>query len=69
MRVLTGHGIGKQLHEDPEVRNHESLIQEKALKEGMVLAIEPMVNEGTHRVYELMTTDLRNGRREAIRTL
>ena len=53
VRVLTGHGIGKQLHEDPEVRNYGKPNTGEVLKEGMVLAIEPMVNEGTHRVYEL----------------
>lgn len=53
VRVLTGHGIGKQLHEDPEVRNYGKPGTGETLKAGMVLAIEPMVNQGTHRVYEL----------------
>ena len=53
VRVLTGHGIGKELHEDPEVRNYGKPNTGEVLKEGMVIAIEPMVNQGTHRVYEL----------------
>ena len=53
VRDLVGHGIGTHLHEDPEVRNYGKPNTGEVLKEGMVLAIEPMVNEGTHRVYEL----------------
>ncbi len=49
VRDFVGHGIGKMLHEEPEVPNfglpHSGVI----LKEGMVLAIEPMVNAGTWR--------------------
>jgi len=49
VRDFVGHGIGKQLHEDPEIPNYGSAGHGPVLKEGMVLAIEPMVNSGTHR--------------------
>lgn len=49
VRDFVGHGIGKQLHEDPEIPNYGSPHQGPLLKEGMVLAIEPMVNLGGHR--------------------
>ena len=50
VRDLVGHGIGKSLHEDPQVPNYGTSGRGIELKPGMVFAIEPMVNEGTHRV-------------------
>lgn len=50
VRDLVGHGIGKNLHEDPHVPNYGSSGRGIELKAGMVFAIEPMVNEGTYRV-------------------
>ena len=50
VRDLVGHGIGKSLHEDPQVPNYGSGGRGIELKPGMVFAIEPMVNEGTYRV-------------------
>lgn len=50
---LTGHGIGKHLHEDPMVPNVGVQGRGPRLKKGMTLAIEPMVNIGTNRVQEL----------------
>jgi len=47
VREFVGHGIGRKLHEDPEIPNFGSPHQGPVLKEGMVLAIEPMVNFGT----------------------
>jgi len=47
VRQFVGHGIGTQLHEEPEVPNFGSPSQGPLLKAGMVLAIEPMVNAGT----------------------
>ena len=47
VRDFVGHGIGKSLHEDPEIPNFGQPGQGPVLKEGMVLAIEPMVNMGT----------------------
>ena len=53
VRDFVGHGIGKDLHEDPEIPNYGPPHQGPVLKEGMVLAIEPMVNMGTHRTKVL----------------
>lgn len=50
VRDLVGHGVGKSLHEEPAVPNFGTAGTGIVLKEGMVLAIEPMVNAGTHRV-------------------
>jgi methionyl aminopeptidase len=49
VREFVGHGIGRQLHEEPEVPNYGMPGRGPLLKEGMVLAIEPMVNIGTWR--------------------
>ncbi|MBS1780598.1 MAG: type I methionyl aminopeptidase [Bacteroidetes bacterium] len=53
VRELVGHGVGKKLHEDPQVPNYGRRGDGKRLKEGMVLAIEPMINLGTRDVYTL----------------
>jgi len=50
VRDLVGHGIGKDLHEDPPVPNYGTPGTGIVLKEGMTLAIEPMVNAGTYKV-------------------
>ncbi|MDD5168626.1 MAG: type I methionyl aminopeptidase [Syntrophales bacterium] len=50
VRDFVGHGIGRNLHEDPQIPNYGKKGRGVALKEGMVLAIEPMVNAGTFRV-------------------
>lgn len=49
----TGHGIGSDLHEDPAIPNYGEPNQGPILKEGMVLAIEPMVNAGERYVHTL----------------
>ena len=46
VREFVGHGIGTRLHEDPQVPNYGTAGQGSRLREGMVLAIEPMVNVG-----------------------
>ncbi len=51
VRDLVGHGVGRKPHEDPQVPNYGKKNQGEKLKEGMVLALEPMVNMGTHEVY------------------
>jgi methionyl aminopeptidase len=51
VRELVGHGVGKSLHEDPQVPNYGRRGDGKRLKEGMVLAIEPMINLGTRDIY------------------
>ena len=53
VRDFCGHGIGKQMHEDPQVPNYGRPGTGPKLKEGWVLAIEPMVNFGTHEVKVL----------------
>ena len=50
VRVLTGHGIGKQMHEEPQVPNYGEECSGVLLKSGMCLAIEPMVTLGTRKV-------------------
>ena len=50
IRSLVGHGIGRQMHEDPQIPNFGEPGTGPELEDGMVLAIEPMVNVGTHHV-------------------
>lgn len=50
---LTGHGIGKNLHEEPQIPNFGTPGRGLRLQPGMTLAIEPMVNVGTNRVREI----------------
>lgn len=53
VRNFVGHGIGRAMHEDPQVPNFVTRERGPKLKAGMVLAIEPMVNAGTADVYVL----------------
>ncbi|MEO6189816.1 MAG: type I methionyl aminopeptidase [Saprospiraceae bacterium] len=53
VKELVGHGIGRKLHEAPEIPNFGSKGKGPLLKEGMVIAIEPMVNLGTRNVKQL----------------
>lgn len=63
VKVLFGHGVGYSLHEDPPVPNFGEPHQGELLKEGIVLAIEPMVNAGGDKVkvvgnnWTVVTTD------------
>jgi methionyl aminopeptidase len=50
VRSLVGHGVGRSMHEDPQVPNFGEPNKGRLLEEGMVLAIEPMVNAGRHSV-------------------
>ena len=50
VRAFVGHGIGRNLHEDPQIPNFGSPGRGPRLRSGMTLAIEPMVNEGGHEV-------------------
>jgi methionyl aminopeptidase len=50
VRDFVGHGIGRQLHEDPQIPNYGLPGKGVHLKPGMVLAIEPMINQGGHAV-------------------
>jgi len=53
VRDFVGHGIGKNLHEEPQIPNYGVSGRGVELKSGMVLAIEPMVNAGTYKVRVL----------------
>ena len=53
VRKYVGHGVGHQLHEDPEVPNFGTKGRGARLFPGMTIAIEPMINQGTHEVKEL----------------
>ncbi len=53
VRELVGHGLGRKMHESPEVPNYGKRGQGTKIKEGMVIAIEPMINMGTRRVIQL----------------
>lgn len=50
VRDFVGHGVGAKLHEDPQIPNYGQAGKGPRLQEGMVLAIEPMVNAGKHHV-------------------
>ncbi len=50
VRELVGHGIGRVMHEDPEMPNYGKRGRGKKFKNGMVVAIEPMINMGTHKI-------------------
>lgn len=53
VRELVGHGLGTKMHEDPEMPNYGKRGRGKKFVEGMVAAIEPMINMGTRRVVQL----------------
>ncbi|EID75749.1 type I methionyl aminopeptidase [Imtechella halotolerans] len=53
VRELVGHGLGQKMHEDPEMPNYGKRGKGKLFQEGMVVAIEPMINLGTHRIKQL----------------
>ena len=53
VRDLTGHGVGKSLHEEPQILNYDDGQKGKKLKVNMTLAIEPMINMGSFRVKTL----------------
>src|SRR5437660_7539255 len=51
IRSLVGHGVGRSMHEDPQVPNFVSSHKGPVLKEGMTIAIEPMITAGAAEVY------------------
>lgn len=63
VRDFVGHGIGRNMHEDPQIPNYGLPGRGPRLKSGMTLAIEPMINMGTHEVkvlddsWTVVTTD------------
>lgn len=50
VRELVGHGIGRKMHEEPQVPNYGHQGSGRKLKDGLVICIEPMINRGTHEV-------------------
>ena len=52
VRELVGHGVGENLHESPEVPNYGRRGKGVILKEGLIIAIEPMINMGTKRILQ-----------------
>lgn len=66
VREMVGHGIGRKMHETPEVPNYGMPGQGKKLTDGMVICIEPMINAGTRHIYvegnnwEIKTEDGKN---------
>lgn len=50
VRILCGHGIGKELHEDPQIQNFGNRHTGEVLKEGMVICIEPMITAGDYNL-------------------
>lgn len=52
VRELVGHGVGRDMHEEPQVPNYGKKGQGPKLTEGMVIAIEPMINLGKRHVYQ-----------------
>lgn len=68
VRLFVGHGIGRELHEAPQIPNYGSPGHGPKLKKGMTLAIEPMVNAGTDEVEVLedgWTAITRDGKKSA----
>ncbi|MEI6866426.1 type I methionyl aminopeptidase [Flavicella sp.] len=53
VRELVGHGLGRKMHEDPEMPNYGKRGRGKKFTEGMVVAIEPMINMGTKNINQL----------------
>ncbi len=68
VRELVGHGVGRKMHEDPEIPNYGKRGRGKKFIEGMVIAIEPMINMGTRNVRQLndgWTISTRDGKPSA----
>ena len=53
VRDLVGHGVGRELHEAPQVPNFKPIGRGMKLRPGMTIAVEPMVNVGTYEVWRL----------------
>lgn len=53
VKELVGHGLGRKMHEEPQVANYGRRGRGKKIQEGLVIAIEPMINLGTHRIKQM----------------
>ena len=51
VRALVGHGVGRAMHEDPQIPNYGPPGRGPELRPGMVFAIEPMITAGTYEIY------------------
>jgi len=67
VRELVGHGLGKHLHEEPQVPNYGRRGTGAKLKEGLVLAIEPMINLGRKKYIRKEMLDRADNRSSAVR--
>ena len=56
IRDFVGHGVGRNMHEEPQIPNYGKPGRGPRLANGMVFAIEPMINQGTYEVVQLRTT-------------
>ncbi len=68
VREYTGHGVGKELHEDPSVPNYGTAGRGVRLVPGMTIAIEPMINQGTAAIKQMpdgWTVKTKDGRLSA----
>lgn len=68
IKILGGHGVGKKVHEDPYVPNYGKKGTGQKLVPGMILALEPMLNEGTDKVFldnDGYTFKTKDGKRSA----
>lgn len=50
IRDLCGHGIGRTIHEEPSIPNFYSFYDREVLTDGLVIAVEPIITEGNHRI-------------------
>jgi methionyl aminopeptidase len=53
VRELVGHGLGREMHEDPQVANYGKRGWGKKIQNGLTIAIEPMINMGTEKIRQL----------------
>ena len=67
VRELVGHGVGTKMHEDPEMPNYGKRGRGKKFVEGMVVAIEPMINMGTKSCFLLSSISMRRWVSRAMR--
>ena len=68
MQEWCGHGIGRQLHEDPQIPHYKQENRGPRIKKGMTFAIEPMINAGTHELtmsQDTWTVSTRDGKYSA----
>ena len=68
VRDFAGHGVGKEMHEDPIIPNYGKAGTGAKIEDGMVITVEPMVNVGTYKVkilQDMWTAVTKDGKRSA----